>query len=193
MADLERFKLSNIVYDSDKKLEGLFVHLDNFGSIVRSCASGYLLEDLLDSKLYWSSIHQGSVPSFLLSDPDFSGPAPMIEAINPNGPDEGESEALLSEPAAAEDDNASVNATCVSAAVGSATTGSSFKLGVHKTPYKELPIAALKLDALLYNIFKLSIKGSKQALLQNVTFPSYVQAVIVLVKHNWRYCDEKWP
>ena len=70
-----------------------------------------------------------------------------------------------------------------SAAVGSATTGSTFTLGVHKIAYKDLPLAALKLDALLYNIFKLSIKGSKQALLQNVTFPSYVQAVIVLVKH----------
>ena len=36
---------------------------------------------------------------------------------------------------------------------------------------------------MLYNIFKLSIKGSNQSLLQCVTFPSYVQAVIVLVKH----------
>ena len=106
MADLERFKLSNIVYDSVKNLEGLFVHLDNFGSIVRSCASGYLLEDLLDSKLHRSSIHQGSVPSFLLSDPDFSGPAPMIEAINPNDPEEDDSGVLVSESAVAEDDNA---------------------------------------------------------------------------------------
>ena len=34
MADLERFKLSKIIYDSDKNLEGLFVHLDTFGNIV---------------------------------------------------------------------------------------------------------------------------------------------------------------
>ena len=36
---------------------------------------------------------------------------------------------------------------------------------------------------MLHNMFKLSIKGSNPALLQCVTFPSYVQAVIVLVKY----------
>ena len=96
--------------------------MDTCGSIVRSCASGYRLEDLPDSKLYRSSIHQGSVPSFLLQDPDFAGPAPMIEAINLNDPEEDDSGALVSEPAVAEDDNAYVNATFASAAVGSATT-----------------------------------------------------------------------
>ena len=90
---------------------------------------------------------------------------------------------MASEEEAAEDDSASVNATVASAAVGSATTGGTFTLGVHETAYKDLPAAARKLDAIFYNIFKLSIRGSKQALLQSVTFPSYVQAVIVLVKH----------
>ena len=178
MADLERSKLSNIVYESAKfGWREFFIHLDNFGSMVRSCASGFYLEDMIDSKLHRSTSKQGSVPSFLLLDPDFAGGAPMIEATNSDAPIQGSEES--GEPAPVEDDNASVNATCV----GSATTGSTFTLGVHKIAYKDLPLAALKLDALLYNIFKLSIKGSKQALLQNVTFPSYVQAVIVLVKH----------
>ena len=149
MADLERFKLSNIVYESDgKNWKDFFVHLDNFGSMVRSCASGYYLEDMIDSKLRRSSSKQDSVPSFLLSDPDFSGGAPMIEATNPDAPAEG-SEAS-GEPAAVEDDTASVNATFASAAVGSATTGSTFTLGVHKIAYKDLPLAAKKLDALLH-------------------------------------------
>ena len=78
------------------------------------------------------------MPSFLPSDPDFAGPAPTIEATNPDDPED-ESEASV-EPAAVEDDTASVNATFASAAVGSATTGSTFKLGVHKTPYKDLPL-----------------------------------------------------
>ena len=46
----------------------------------------------------------------------------MIEAINPNDPEEDDSGALVSEPAVPENDNASVNATFASAAVGSATT-----------------------------------------------------------------------
>ena len=85
-----------------------------------------------------------------------------------------------------EDDSASVNATVASAAVGSANTVGTFTLGTHSVAYRDLPLAARKLDAMLYNIFKSSIKGSEQALLQSVTFPSYnyVQAVIVLVKHN---------
>lgn len=90
MADLERFKLPNIVYESDgKNWKDFFVHLDNFGSMVRSCASGYYLKDMIDSKLHWSSSKQDSVPSFLLSDPDFSGGAPMIEATNPDAPADG--------------------------------------------------------------------------------------------------------
>ena len=107
MADLERFKLSNIVYDSDKNLEGLFAQVDTCGSMVRS---------------YRSSVHQSSVPSFLLQDPDFAGPAPMIEAINPNDPEGDDTGALVSELAVAESNNASANATFASAAVGSDTT-----------------------------------------------------------------------
>ena len=159
MADLERFKLSNVIYDSDKNKDGFFAHLDTFGNTVRSCASGYYLEDMRDSQLYRPSIQQGSVPSFLLLDPDFAGPAPMIEATNPYDPEDESEE--LAEPAAVEDNTASGNATFASAAVGSATTGSTLKLGVHTIAYKDLPLAAQKLDALLYNIFKLSIKGSK--------------------------------
>ena len=116
---------------------------------------------------------KGSVPSCLLFDPDFAGGAPIIEAteIETSAPVKG---TVASEEEAVEDDSASVNATVASAAVpssaavGSATTGGTggtFTLGVHKTAYKDLPAAALKLDALLYNIFKLSIRGSKQAML----------------------------
>ena len=52
MADLEKFKLSNLVYEPDKDQMGLFVHLENFGGMVQSCASGYYLKGMIDSKLY---------------------------------------------------------------------------------------------------------------------------------------------
>ena len=51
MADLEKFKLSGLFWEGDKNEEGFFVFLENFGNMVRSTASGFHLEDMLDSKL----------------------------------------------------------------------------------------------------------------------------------------------
>ena len=61
--------------------------------------------------------------------------------------------------------------------------GGTVSLGTHHTSYADLPQASKTLDALLYNIVRMSIKRSKQAVLKCATFPSYVRAVIVLVKH----------
>ena len=51
MADLEKYKFSSLYWESDKNEEAFFVYLENFGSMVRYTASGYHLEDMLDSKL----------------------------------------------------------------------------------------------------------------------------------------------
>ena len=53
MADLEKYKLSSLYWEGDKddREEGFFVYLENVGSMVRSTASSYHLEDMLDSKL----------------------------------------------------------------------------------------------------------------------------------------------
>ena len=72
MADLEKFKLSSLLWEGDKTDEGSFGFLENFGNVVRSTASGYHLEDMLDSKLRRASMSKGSVPSCLLLDPDFA-------------------------------------------------------------------------------------------------------------------------
>ena len=47
----------------------------------------------------------------------------------------------------------------------------------------ELPAESRVLDGLLYNVFKMVVKGSKSAILTCVMFPSYIQAVCVLVEH----------
>ena len=47
----------------------------------------------------------------------------------------------------------------------------------------DLPEASRRLDALLYNVLIMNVKGTKNAILQCVAFPSYVQARIVLHKH----------
>ena len=71
MADLERFKLSNFTYESDKfGYKELFTHLDNFGSMVRSCASGFYLEGMIDSKLHcypWTGFYPNSDALFMIS------------------------------------------------------------------------------------------------------------------------------
>ena len=135
MADLEKYKLSSLYSEGDKNEEGFFVYLENFDSMVRSTASGYHLDDMLDSKLRQASITKGSVPSCLLMEPLHRlRLEPMFRV-----PEVQELQSL--DPSGAEDDGASVKATVASAAVGSANTGSIFTLGTHSVAYKDLPLA----------------------------------------------------
>ena len=62
MADLERFKLSNLFWEGDKNEDSLYIFLENFGDMVRSTGNGFHLEDVLDSKLRRAAMSQGSVP-----------------------------------------------------------------------------------------------------------------------------------
>ena len=81
MADFEKYKLSSLYWKGDKNEEGVFVYLENFGSMVRSTASGYHLEGMLDSKLRRASILKGGVPSCLLMDPDFAAFSPSAPEL----------------------------------------------------------------------------------------------------------------
>ena len=122
--------------------DGFFVFLENFGSMVQSTSNGFHLEDMLDSKLRRASMSQGSVPSCLLLDPDFAVfVAPQAPRCAP---------AVAEAEAAVDNESASVD-------VNSASTGSTFSLGTHSVAYDDLPVAARTLDAMLYNIFKMSI------------------------------------
>ena len=76
MAQLEKFKLTTVVWDSDKEPRQFHVWLENFGSLVRATEHGQQLEDMLDSKLRRATVSKQSVPSFLLEDPDFAPKAP---------------------------------------------------------------------------------------------------------------------
>ena len=123
MTELEKCKLSRLYWEGDKNEEGFFVYLENFGSMVRSTASGYHLDGMLDFKLRQASITKGSGPSCLFMEllhqlrlkPMFQ----VLEVQQLRGPD-------LSEAGAAAD-SASVNATVASAAVGSVHIGHTFR------------------------------------------------------------------
>ena len=105
--------------------------------MVRSTASGYHLDDMLDFKLRQSSITKGSGPSYLFMElfyqlrlkPMFQ----VLEVQQLQGPD-------LSESRTAED-SASIKPTVASTAVGSVGTGSVSTVGTHSVVYNDLPLA----------------------------------------------------
>ena len=82
MAELERFKLSNLMWDGDADEDGFFVFLENFGTIARSTPNGPLLEDMLDSKLRRAKPATGTIAAFILNDPDFA----VTQHSNSTGP-----------------------------------------------------------------------------------------------------------
>ena len=93
MAELEKYTLASLHWEGVKNEEGFFVYLENFGSMVRSTASGDHLEGMLDFKLrrLGASILKGSVHSCLLMDPDFAAFSPPV--LNTLAQDEVEGEA----------------------------------------------------------------------------------------------------
>ena len=183
MATLEKFKLSALIFDYDKDPKGFFLWLESMGGFVRSTEGGPELEDMLDSKLHRASFAvQGVIPSFLLLDPDFD-PVPSLAPHPPSEPRVSRSETA---------DTASVTiGSAVDTVLGSAVPGGAapsavtggsgatgqFSLGQHHTAFSDLPDVSKKLDAVLYNILRMNIKGSIASLLNFVRFPSYVKVL----------------
>ena len=170
MAQLEKFKISSCIWQGDTHRSRYYLWVDNMGSIVRALEHGPLLENSLDEKLCRPK-HQmllQNVSSAILNDPDF---APANEHV-------------FSQPAPPEQmGDGEDAASTASAAVTSITAGSHFSLGQSSIPYADFPDGAKELDALLYNVLRMNVRGTKSALLDNVTFPSYIQGMIVLDKH----------
>lgn len=157
MAQMDRFKISNVAWDSDRDPEGYTKWMNTFSALVRSTLHGSALEDYLDAKLNRRKTLRMAIPSCLTEDADF------------------ESEPVLQDPY--QD----------SPARGSTTTGrtaeSAFQLHPAPGPFRDLTQESRDLDSMLYNILLMNLKGSKNSLLFCVKDPSYVQAVIVLAKH----------
>ena len=177
MAQLDKFKLSALSWDSDKDPAGFYLWIENMASLVRSTDHGPPLEDMLDSKLGRAKVQSTTVPSFLLNDPDFALDGITATMMNSTSVDAasvavGDPDGLPPVPGSA-------------AASSSVTSNSSghFSLGMHSIRYIDLPDETQALDRMLYNVLRMNVKGSKGSLLSCVTFPSYVQAVCVLDKH----------
>ena len=156
MASLDKFKITALTCDSDKDPTGFFIWMENMASLVRATADGQPLEVLLDSKLRRVSVRAASIPSFILNDPDFAVTDAPVPA-----------------PAEADDQPEDSDSASVS----------TFTLGSAAVAYSDLPQESKTLDALLYNVLKINVKGSRNSVISWVTFPSYVQAMCVLSKH----------
>lgn len=164
MAQLDRFKLTAVCWDSDKEPNKFNSWMETFSSLVRSTEHGPPLEDFLDKKLGRVTSQPVAVPSFISADDDFDPP--------PVSSDEDE-----------EVSNAAPDVAASSRTGSGRSASTAFTLLAANVKYRDMSAASRTLDALLYNILKMNVKGSKNALLSCVTFPSYVQAVSVLVKH----------
>jgi hypothetical protein len=167
MAQMDRFKISALTWDSDKDPAGFFQWMETMSSLVRATENGPPLEQMLDAKLHRKQSRTEMIPSFLLEDPDF--------AISGSAPAEmGQADTDQSE------DTVGDNRSGVSRGSGVDDT---FSLGRSAVSYAELSDEVKNLDALLYNVVRMNVKGSRNSLLSCVTFPSYVQAVCVLARH----------
>ena len=83
MVSIDKFKLSSVVWDSDKNPTGFTKWMNDFGSLVASTEHGASLEIFLDEKLGREKHLATTVPSYISTDDDFAaGPPdpPVVQA-----------------------------------------------------------------------------------------------------------------
>jgi hypothetical protein len=166
MAQMDRFKITNVAWDSDRDPGGFTKWVNTFSALVRSTAHGAALEDYLDAKLNRKKTLRMAIPSCLTDDPDFNDD-------QPDGAQKVDEESD-------EEDNTLKNGAST---ISGGTAESAFGLNRAAFPFKDLSKETKDLDGMLYNILLMNVKGSKNSLLFCVKNPSYVQAIIVLSKH----------
>jgi hypothetical protein len=190
MAQLEKLKLTANVWDSDKDPTGFTLWLDTFSSLVRATDHGAPLEDFITYKTGREVFVEASVPSFLLNDPDFMGVPVAASSPRRPTPPINKTDSVSDVPQSASDTDAAKRRLFTDPSTVSFDDLDALRTGVTKvrlkkspTTYMELPEASRSLDGLLYNVLKMVVKGSKSSLLTCVMFPSYVQAVCVMISH----------
>ena len=168
MASLDKYKLTQNQWDSEKHLNGLWEFVYLMSAIVRAISHGAILEDYLDIKLGRSSQHSVMTPSFITDNPDFG---PMPQALSGTGGDaDGE-----------ESSAASTTAGGAGSASSNSTTGSQMLNPAGS--YWELPEEARKLDGVFYSVLKVCVLGPKRVLLQSVSIPSYIMGMCILARY----------
>ena len=88
MVSIDKFKLSSVVWESDKNPNGFTKWMNDFGSLVASTEHGAVLETFLDQKLGREKHLAATVPSYISTDDDFAASAPP-DGEEENAPQEG--------------------------------------------------------------------------------------------------------
>ena len=180
MATIERMKVTVPVWDSDKDPGGYRQWSETLSGLVRSSKGGVELEEYKRQKLGAEKVRQRTTPSFLSNDPDFSGanstdstrqPTPREVVFTPG--DIGRQRQKESQDEEAESTRVTTP--------GSSKSESYFRAS---KSYGSLSAEAKVLDNHIYSLMQMYITGTQSKLLNYVTFPSYVQASIVLNKHS---------
>ena len=169
MASLDKYKLSSVTWDSDKE-PGRFVQfMMLMSAMVRAIANGSAIEGFLDKKLGRQKHIAVSTPSFLSDDPEFRRPDHGAANVQQAGGD---------------DDDASVSnlqrsplQRRIQARSSTSSASSRSALKEAGLNYWDLGAEVLALDATLYNVLKMVVKGGKAILLDCVEWPSYIQAM----------------
>jgi len=175
MAKLDRIKLTSVTWDTDEDPLGLQPFMNHMGSIVAATEDGPPIQRFLEQKLGISSQDANIVASFLTADPDFQRP----EGENSNG-DESPAQ---QESGVGDAESFASSRVPTSPTQSAASGGSTFQLEAASGNYYDLSEKSRYLDAMLYNILRMNVKGSKSVLLDCVDFPSYIQGMCVLYKH----------
>ncbi len=140
MAQLDRFKLTAISWESDKEPQKFSLWMETFSSLVRSTEHGPALEEFLDQKLERTLCQPMAVPSYILNDEDFQSP----ERASSDSDDE---------------DNTSRARNQAAPSSSSKSGRSAFNLSPATNRFRDLSSESRTLDALLYNILKMNVCG----------------------------------
>ena len=168
MASLDKYKLTQNQWDSEKHPNGFWEFMYLMSATVRAISYGAILEDYLDIKLGRSSQHSVMTPSFITDDPDFG---PMPQAFSGTGGEADDEESSA----------ASTTTGVTGSASSNATTGSQMLNPAGS--YWDLSEDARKLDGVLYSVLKVCVLGPKRILLQSVSIPSYIMGMCILARH----------
>ena len=197
MASIDRVKVTIPVWDSDKNPNEYRKWSSVLSGMVRSCKGGLELESYREEKMGITSTKAKIVPTYILSDPDFSpsDTTPMRpstsavrrEVFSPGdiGPkkkkvDKEDEEIVIETPIS---DPLPLNTPRSSTRVISPGISNDQSYYRASRLYKDLSKEARELDNHIYSVMVMNIKGAKAELLEHVTFASYVQVSLILWKH----------